>query len=111
MPPKRARRTVAATVAVSKEETAGNAPGAFQLPPYKQSRPIMWYRQAESLMDMRKITNPAFCLVLVQCALPDALQETVSHILEADIPASAAYSQLKAELTRMHEKTTWDWLA
>ena len=50
-------------------------------------------------MDMRKITNPAFRLVLVQCALPDALQETVAHILEADIPGSAAYSQLKAELT------------
>jgi hypothetical protein len=34
----------------------------------------MWYKQAEALMDMRKITNPAFRLVLVQCALPDALQ-------------------------------------
>jgi len=70
----------------------------------------MWYKykQAESLMDMRKITNPAFRLVLVQCTLPDALQETVAHILEADIPASAAYAQLKAELTRLHEKTSWD---
>jgi len=38
------------------------------------------------------------------------LKETVAHILEADIPASAAYAQLKAELTRMHE-TAWDWLA
>jgi len=71
----------------------------------------MWYKQAEALMDMRKITNPAFRLVLVQCALPDALQETVAHILEADVPASTAYSQLKAELTRMHEKTSWDRLA
>jgi len=68
----------------------------------------MWYKQAEALMDMRKITNPAFRLVLVQCALPDALQETVAHILEAEAPASTAYSQLKAELTRMHEKTSWD---
>jgi hypothetical protein len=68
----------------------------------------MWYKQAKALMDMRKITNPAFRLVLVQCALPDALHETVGHILEADAPASTAYSQLKAELTRMHEKTSWD---
>ena len=86
-------------MAASKEETAGNAPGAFQLPPYKQAWPIMWYKQVESLMDMQKISNPAFRLVLMQCALPDALQETVAHILEADIPASAAYAQLKAELT------------
>jgi len=47
----------------------------------------------------------------VQCVLPDVLQETVAHILEADKPASAAYSQLKAELTRMHKKTSWDRLA
>jgi len=111
MPPKRARRTVAAAVAAGEEEPAGHAPGAFQLPPYKQARPIMWYKQAESLMDMRKITNPAFRLVLVQCALPDALQESVAHILEADTPASEAYSLLKAELTRMHVKTSWDRLA
>jgi hypothetical protein len=111
MLPKRARRMVAATVAASEEETAENALGAFQLPPYKQARPVMWYKQAESLMDIRKITNPALRLVLVQCALPDAMQETVAHILEADIPASTAYSQLKAQLTRMHEKTAWDRLA
>ena len=81
-----------ATVATSEEESTGNAPGAFQLPSYKQAGPIMWYKQAKSLMDTRKITNPAFCLVLVQCALPDALQESVAPILEADIPASEAYS-------------------
>ena len=102
---------MAAAVAASEEESAGKAPGAFQLPPYKQARPIMWYKQAEALMDMRSITNPAFRLVLVQCALPDALQETVAHILEADAPASSAYAQLKAELTRMHEKTSWCRLA
>ena len=79
-------------VAASEEQPAGTAPGAFQLPPYKQARPTMWYKQAESLMDMRNITNPAFRLVLVQCALSDALQESVAHILEADIPASEAYS-------------------
>jgi hypothetical protein len=111
MPPKRARRTVAAAVAASEEEPAGSAPGAFQLLPYKQARPVMWYKQAKALMDMREITNPAFRLVLVQCALPDALQETFAHILEAGAPASMAYSQLKAELTRMHEKTSWDHLA
>jgi len=111
MPPKCARRTVAATVAASEEEPTGSAPEAFQLPPYKQARPIMWYKQAEALMDMQKISNPAFRLVLVQCALPDALQETVAHILEVDVPASTAYSQLKAELTRMHEQTSWDRLA
>ena len=55
-------------------------------------------------MDMRNITNPAFCLVLVQCALSNALQESVAYIFEANIPASEAYSQLRAELTRMHEK-------
>jgi len=102
---------VAAADAASEEESAGSAPGAFQLPPYKQARTVMWYKQAEAQMDMRKITNPAFRLVLVQFALPDALQETVAHILEADAPASTAYSQLKAELTRMHEKTSWDRLA
>ena len=100
---------MAMAVAAGEEEPAGHAPGAFQLPPYKQARPIMWYKQA--LMDMRKITNPAFRLVLVQCALPDALQESVIHILEADILASEAYSQLKAELSRMHVKTSWDRLA
>ena len=71
----------------------------------------MWYEQAESLMEMRNITNPAFCLVLVQCALSDALQELVAHIPEADIPASEAYSQVRAELTWMHEKMSWDRLA
>jgi len=58
MPPKHARRTVAAAIATSKEQPAGGAPGAYQLPTYKQARPTMWYKQAESLMDMRNITNP-----------------------------------------------------
>ena len=44
-----------ATVAASKEGTAGNAPGASQLPPFKQAWPILWYKQAESLMDLPKI--------------------------------------------------------
>jgi len=58
-----------ATVAASAEETARNAPGAFQLPPYKQARPIMWYKQAESIMDMRKITKPAWCSCSVCCPM------------------------------------------
>ena len=97
---------MAAAVATSKEQPTEIAPGTFQLPPYKQARPTMWYKQAESLMDMPNITNPAFCLLLVQCALSDALQESVAHIFEADIPASEPYSQLRAELTQMHEKTS-----
>jgi len=111
MPPKRARRTVAVAVAASEEQPSRTALGTFQLPPYKQAWPTMWYKQAESLMDMRNITNPAFYLVLVQCTLSDALQESVAHIFKADLPASEAYSQLKAKLTRMHEKTSWDCLA
>ena len=98
-------------VAASKKQPSGTALGTFQLPPYKQAWPTMWYKQAESLMDMRNITNPAFYLVLVQCTLSDALQESVAHIFEADLPASEAYSQLKAELTRMHKQTSWDRLA
>jgi hypothetical protein len=35
----------------------------------------------------------------------------LAHILEADKPTSEAYSQLKAELTHMHVKTSWDGLA
>ena len=55
-------------MAAGEEEPAGHAPGAFQLPPYKQAWPIMSYKQVESLMDMQKITNLAFRLV--QCTLP-----------------------------------------
>ena len=58
---------MATAVATSKEQPTGTAPGAFQLPPYKQ---------AESLMDMRNITNPTFRLMLVQCTLSNALQES-----------------------------------
>ena len=39
-------------------------------------------------MDLCNITNPTYCLVLVQCALSEAQQEAVAHILESDIPAS-----------------------
>ena len=60
---------------------------------------------------MRYITNPTFRLVLVQCALSDAQQETVAHIFESDMPASQAYDELKAELTRMHVKSSWDRMA
>ena len=70
---------MAAAFAASEEQPSGTAPGAFHLPPYKQARPTMCYKQAESLMDMRNITNPAFRLVLVQSALSDGLQESVAN--------------------------------
>jgi len=82
MPPKRAWRTVAAAVATSEEQPARAAPGAFQLPPYKQTRPVMWFKQVEGLMDLCNITNPTFRLVLVQCALSEAQQKAVAHILK-----------------------------
>ena len=61
-------------------------------------------------MDLRNITNPSYRLVLVQYTLSEAQQEAVAHILESDIPASKAYPQLKAELTPMHQKSSWYWL-
>ena len=48
--------------------------------------------------------------MLVQCALSKVQQEVVSHILESGAPALEAYPQLKAELTRMHQKSSWDQL-
>ena len=70
----------------------------------------MWFKQAVGLMDLCNIANPTYRLVLVQCALSEAQQEAVAHILESDTPASKAYPQLKAELTRMHQKSSWDQL-
>ena len=35
---------MAAAVAASEEQPSRTAPGAFQLPPYKQARPTMWYK-------------------------------------------------------------------
>ena len=72
-------------VAASKEQPAGAALGAFQLPPYKQARPVMWFKQLEGLMDLCNIPNPTYHLVLVQCALSNTLQESEAHIFEADI--------------------------
>ena len=43
---------MAAAVAASEEQLTRTAPRAFQLPPYKQARPTMWYKQVESLMNM-----------------------------------------------------------
>ena len=48
--------------------------------------------------------------MLVRCTLSEAQQEAVAHILESDIPASKAYTLLNAELTRMNQKSSWDWL-
>ena len=61
-------------------------------------------------MDLCNITNPSYRLVLVQCSLSEAQQEAVAHILESDMPASEAYSQLRAELTHLHQKSSWDQL-
>ena len=45
-------------------------------------------------MELRNITNLAYHLVLVQCALSETQQEAVAHILESKLPASEAYTQL-----------------
>jgi hypothetical protein len=106
MPSKKTKGTV--TAVASGETSTGVDPGAFQLPPYKEARPVMWFKQAEALMDMQNFTNPRFCLLLAQCALSEAQQEAVVHVLEKDLPASEAYTQLRAELTCMHQKSSWD---
>ena len=61
-------------------------------------------------MDLRNITYPTFQRVLVHCALSMVQHKAVAHILESNSPASEAYPQLKAELTRMHQKSSWDQL-
>jgi len=60
------------------------------------------------LIDLRNITNPTYHLVLAQWALSEAQQEAVAHILESNTLTSEAYPQLMAELTRMHQKSSWD---
>ena len=60
------------------------SPG-FPATPYKQARPVLWFKQAEGLMDLRNITNPCYRLVLVQCDLSEAQQAVVVHILESKI--------------------------
>ena len=57
---------------------------------------------------MRNITNEYFKVILVQAALTNAQQDAVASILEQDPLPSDAYQSLKAELIRLHEKSSWD---
>lgn len=105
MPPKRSQRSIAA---VSTDESRyGADPGAFQLPPYWEDQPTLWFNQAEGLMRGRNIVDPYYQFILVQCALTRAQQCTVAHILGATPPPPDAYQQLKAELLKLHEKSEW----
>jgi hypothetical protein len=111
MPPKRSttQRTVAAidTGAVR----SGSDPGSFTLPPYREDRPTLWFRQAEGLMQFRNITDDHYRVVLVQGALTFAQQDAVAGILEADHLPPNAYQLLKEALLRLHEKNAWDRMA
>jgi len=55
MPSKGVRRVIAEVA--SKETSRGAEPGFFQLPPYWEERPEMWFNQAEGLMRGRGITD------------------------------------------------------
>jgi len=112
MPPKRsiAKRTVAA-IGSSHGERSGSDPGSFQLLPFREDRPSLWFKQAEGQILMRNITDDYFRVVLVQAALSYAQQDSVARILEADPPPPNAYQLLKAELLRLHEKNAWSRLA
>jgi len=105
MPPKRAPRRVAAVA--SDGDRQGSDPGSFQLPPYWEDRPELWFNQAEGLMRGRKITDPIYQAVLVQTALTRPQQEAVAHILELSPPPSDVFQQLRAELIRIHGKSEW----
>jgi len=87
--------------------SAHNLPVLFIYLPITPIKPV--YSEPLSVTVPSQDHQPR--LVLVQCALSDAQQETVAHILESDMPASQAYVELKAELTRMHVKSSWDRMA
>jgi len=95
-----------AAVAAS-QEPSGSNPGSIQLPPYWEDMPLLWFKQAEGLMDMRNITSPAHRLVMLQCALTKAQLQLVGHILVADLPPATAYDRIKEELTALHQKSEW----
>jgi hypothetical protein len=105
MPPKRAR---AAAAVNTTPVFTGSEPRSFQLPPYREDRPSLWFRQAEGQMTRRNITNEYFKVILVQAALTNAQQDAVASILEQEPLPSDAYQSLKAELIRLHEKSSWD---
>ena len=111
MPPKRtSKRTVAAvssSQAAAAAEMAGGAnPGSFQLPPYQEDSPTLWFDYAEGLMDMRRITNPYFRATLVQQALTYAQQDAIAGVLLRKKEVGA-YELIKNELLRLHEKDEW----
>jgi len=62
----------------------GSEPRSFQLPPYREDRPSLWFRQAEGQMTIRNITDEYFKVILVQAALTNAQQDAVASILEQD---------------------------
>jgi len=105
MPPKHAAQRVAAVASVGDRQ--GSNPGSFQLPPYWEDRPELWFNQAEGLMRGRKITDPIYQAVLVQTALTRPLQEVVAHILELMLPPSDVFQQLRASLIRIHGMSEW----
>lgn len=108
MPPKRSsKRTVAAVS--SDPVRSGSDPGSFQLPPYREDRPSLWFINAEGQMDMRNIIDPYYRVILVQTALSYAQQDAVAHILvKAPTQPAEAYQLLKTELLRLHEQSEWD---
>ncbi len=111
MPPKRtSKRTVAAvssSQAAAAADMAGGAdPGSFQLPPYREDSPTLWFDYAEGLMDMRRITNPYFRATLVQQALTYAQQDAIAGVLLRKKEVGA-YELIKNELLRLHEKDEW----
>ena len=59
-------------------------------------------------MAIRQVTDNYFKVILVQAALTNAQQDAVASILELDPLPPNAYELLKAELIRLHEKTSWD---
>jgi hypothetical protein len=108
MPPKHSttQRTVAAIG--TGDARSGSDPGSFTLPPYREDRTTLWFRQAEGLMQFRNITDDYYRVVLVQGALSHAQQDAVAGVLEADPLPSNAYQLLKTELLRLHERSLWD---
>ena len=105
MAPKRpSKRAMAAAAVNTTPVFTGSEPRSFQLPPYREDRPSLWFRQAEGQMTMRNITNDYFKVILVQAALTNVQQDAVASILEQDPLLSDAYQLLKAELIRLHEK-------
>ena len=106
MPPKRPSKRAVAAVS-SEAVRSGADPGSFQLPPYREAAPAQWFDFAESLMDMRNITDSHFRATLVQQALTYAQQDLIADALKKKREPDG-YQLIKAELLRLHEKSEWD---